>query len=132
MSKTRAHLLLFLNMNPAENYILRQPEPYRSVMLYARAVILRTLDHITEKYNYSVPFYHYKKRPFVYLNILKSQNCVDVAFVKGVRLNDQFPQLQDYNNRKWVRSLQYTSLESIDEKVLIDILHAAAALTDGR
>jgi hypothetical protein len=33
-------------MNPAENYILNQPEPYRSIMLYIRSVILKTLPNV--------------------------------------------------------------------------------------
>ena len=117
-------------MNPAEEYILRQPEPYQSVMMHVRSIILRNLDHIEEKYSYSVPFYHYRKKPFVYVNILKGQQFVDVAFVKGAQLESNFPQLQNYNNRKYVRSLQYRSLEDIDELLLIEVLRAAAGITD--
>ena len=117
-------------MNPAEDYILRQEEPFQSIMLHVRSVIMRTLDHIDEKYNYSVPFYHYKKKPFVYINILKGQNFVDVAFVRGSQLEAEFPQLQNYKKRKNVRSLQYSSLASIDENNLKQILLAAAEITD--
>ncbi len=75
-------------MNPAENYILNQPEPYRSIMLYIRSVILKTLPNVVEKYNYGIPFYHHNKKPMCYLNILKGTNFVDVAFVQGVFLED--------------------------------------------
>ncbi len=75
-------------MNPAENYILNQPEPYRSIMLYIRRVILKTLPNVEEKYNYGIPFYHHNKKPMCYLNILKGTNFVDVAFVQGVFLED--------------------------------------------
>ena len=75
-------------MNQAENYILNQPEPYRSIMLYIRSVILKTLPNVEEKYNYGIPFYHHNKKPMCYLNILKGTNFVDVAFVQGVFLED--------------------------------------------
>jgi len=117
-------------MNPAEDYILRQHEPYQSIMMHIRSVIFKTLPNITEKYNYSIPFYHYNKKPFVYLNILKGTKRVDVAFVKGSILKDRFPELKDHNNRKYVRSLQYQSLESIDEFVLVDIIIAASEVSD--
>ena len=117
-------------MNPAEDYILRQSEPYQSIMLYVRSVILRSLDHIDEKYNYSIPFYHYKKKPFIYLNILKGQKFVDVAFVRGSQLDKDFPALKNYKKRKNVRSLQYASLEDVNEEELITILMAAAQITD--
>ena len=117
-------------MNSAENYILNQPEPFQSIMLHVRNTILKTLPNVGEKYNYSIPFYHYNKKPFCYLNILKGTHCVDVAFVKGSMLHEQFPELKDYNNRKFVRSLQYSSLESIDELLLIAVIIAAAEITD--
>ena len=117
-------------MNPVEDYFLRQEEPYRSIMLYVRSVIFQTLDHIDEKYSYSIPFYHYKKKPFMYLNVLKNQDFVDIAFVKGRLLKDDFPQLKDYNNRKNVRSLQFRSLEKLDDDLLKRVLLAAADLDD--
>ena len=117
-------------MNPAENYILNQPEPYRSIMLYIRSVILKTLPNVVEKYNYGIPFYHHNKKLMCYFNILKGTNFVDVAFVQGSILHEQFPELKDYNNRKFVRSLQYNSLENIDELLLISVINAAAEITD--
>ena len=119
-------------MNPAEQYIFNQKEPFQSIMLYVRNVILRTLPNVEEKYNYGIPFYHYNKKPFCYFNILKRTNFVDIAFVKGALLKEQFPLLKDYNNRKYVRSLQYENLESIDESQLIAILKEAALLSDQR
>ena len=99
-------------------------------MLYVRSVILRTLPNVEEKYNYGIPFYHYNKKPFCYFNILRGTNFVDIAFIKGALLKEQFPFLKDYNNRKYVRSLQYENLESINEGQLIAILREAALLSD--
>ncbi len=117
-------------MKPAENYILNQQEPHQSIMLYVRSVILKTLPMIEEKFKYSIPFYHHNKKPMCYLNILKDTNRVDLAFVKGVILQESFPELKNYKNRKFVRSLQINNLETVDELLLVNILNQAAILSD--
>ena len=117
-------------MNPVENYILNQPEPYQSIMLYVRSVILKTLPNIVEKYNYKIPFYHHNKKPLCYLNILKGTNYVDVAFVQGVILQNGFPQLKDDHNRKQVRSIQVKSLKDFDELLFVELLKEGASLLD--
>lgn len=117
-------------MKPAESYILNQKEPFQSIMLYVRSVMTRTLQGVEEKYNYGIPFYHYNGKPFCYFNILKGTAFVDIAFVKGAQLKSRFPGLKDYNSRKQVRSLQYESLESIDEQELVEVIRAAAELSD--
>ncbi len=117
-------------MNPVDKYLLDQKEPYQSIMLYVRSVILRGLPKIEEKFNYKIPFYHYNKKPLCYLNILKGTNYVDIAFVQGVFLAKKFPQLKDHNNRKQVRSIQVKSLEQFDEYMLVALLKEAAMLLD--
>ena len=117
-------------MNPVEDYILNQPEPYQSIMLYVRSVILKTLPEVKEKYKYKIPFYHLYKKPMCYLNILKGTNYVDVAFVQGVFLQDKFTQLQNGNNRKQVRSIQVKSIENFDELLFVKLLKEAAKLLD--
>lgn len=116
-------------MNPVEQYFFKQIEPYQSIMLYVRSVILKTLPKVEEKFNYGIPFYHYNKRPLIYLNILKGTNFVDVAFVQGVILQEKFPELKDYKNRKNVRSLQIKSIKKIDELLLIALVKEAISLT---
>ena len=117
-------------MNPAENYILNQPEPYRSIMLYIRSVILKTLPNVVEKYNYGIPFYHHNIKPMCYFNILKGTIFVDVAFVQGVFLEEELPVLKNYNKRKQVRSLQVKSLEDFDERLFVELLKEAAKVLD--
>jgi hypothetical protein len=117
-------------LKPVEEYLFNQKEPYQSIMLYVRNVILKTLPNIEEKYNYGIPFYHHNKKPMCYLNILKGTNFVDIAFVQGVFLEDKFSNLRDYNNRKQVRSIQVKNLEEFDELLFVDILKEASALLD--
>ena len=117
-------------MNPLEQYLFQQKEPFQSIMLYVRSVIFKTLPEIEEKLNYKIPFYHHNKKPMCYLNVLKGTNYVDIAFVQGVFLQEKFPQLKDNNNRKQVRSIQVKKLEDLDELMFIKLLKKASTLLD--
>ena len=109
-------------MNPIEQYILKEKQPYKSIMLYVRSVIFKTLPSVEEKLSYRIPFFNMHKKPMLYLNILRGTNFVDVAFVQGVLLEEKYPNLKNYNNRKQVRSLQVKNLENFDELQFIELL----------
>ena len=117
-------------MNPIEQYIFNQTEPYQSIMLYVRSVIFKNFPEIKERYSYKIPFFNYKNKPLLYLNILKGTKYVDVAFVQGILLEEKYPNLEDKKNRKQVRSLQLKSLEDLDEKMFINLMKDAIALLD--
>jgi hypothetical protein len=112
-------------MIPVENYLFNQKEPYQSIMIYVRSVILKTFPEVAEKFSYGIPFYYYKKKPMVYINRLKGTNYVDVSFMDGNHLKGKFPQLKDYKNRKRVRSIQVNNLEDFDEQAFVNILNEA-------
>jgi len=112
-------------MKPVDNYYFSQLEPFQSIMLYVRSVILKTLPEVEERFSYSIPFYNHNKKPMVYINVLKGTDFVDVAFVQGILLEKDFPILKDYNNRKEVRSIQVKSLEEFDELEFVTLLQAA-------
>ena len=117
-------------MNPVDEYFLGQKEPYQSIMLYVRSVILKTLPEVIERYSYKIPFYNIGKKPMVYLNILKGTNYVDVAFVHGIFLEEKYPILKDNNNRKQVRSIQVRNLEDFDELEFVALLLEAKKLVE--
>ena len=112
-------------MNPVETYILEQKEPYQSIMIYLRFVIKKVIPEIEETYNYRIPFFKLENKPLLYLNILKGTDFVDVGFVRGVNLESDFPELQNFKNRKQVRSLQIKELENFDEQRFSELLLAA-------
>jgi hypothetical protein len=112
-------------MNPAENYIVNQKEPYRSILLYLQAIIERTVPGLDLKYSYKIPFYYFKGKPLFYLN--QTKNYVDLAFWDGNFISAH----QDHlitENRKMIKSLRYFSLEEIDSDVLIAVLKNVHAL----
>ena len=113
-------------MNSIDEYLYSQKEPFQSIMLSIRGIIIKTLPQVEESFSYRIPFFLINKKPMLYLNILKGTNYVDVAFVQGIILEDKYPQLQDYNNRKQVRSIQIKSLEDFDEFMFTQLLKDAA------
>ncbi|MDO7174093.1 DUF1801 domain-containing protein [Mariniflexile sp. AS56] len=113
-------------MKPVDDYFLNQKEPYQSIMLYVRSVILNTLPEVEERYSYKIPFYNCHKKPMIYMNVLKGTDYVDVAFVQGILLENQFPILKDANNRKQVRSIQLKTLEDLDHDNFVALLHEAS------
>ena len=118
-------------MKPVEEYFINQKEPHQSIMLYARAIIINTLPEVEEKYSYSIPFYHIGKKPMIYLNILKGKDYVDVAFVQGILLEDNFPVLKNDNKRKQVRSIQLKTIEDLDHDNFVELLHSASEILQG-
>jgi len=117
-------------MRPIDEYFINQEEPYQSIMLYVRSVILKTLPDVQERYSYNVPFYNIGKKPMLYLNVLKGKDFVDVAFVHGVVFEKDFPILKDENKRKQVRSIQLRTIEDLDELQFVELLKVAAVQTE--
>jgi len=113
-------------MNPIDDYIFEQEEPYQSIMIYVRSIITKALPEVQEKYSYKIPFFMHDKKPMIYFNVLKGTDFVDVAFVQGILLEENYPALKNYNNRKQVRSLQLKTIEEINEPMLIQLVKDAA------
>ena len=116
-------------MNPAEDYILNQPEPYRLILVHLQVIIEKTIPQVDLKYKYRIPFYYIESKPCCYLNVPKKKGYVDVGFWNAAHLTVHLDQLTTAG-RKMMKSLRYTSLEEIDEKVLIEVLRDAYAVRD--
>ncbi|WP_044403452.1 DUF1801 domain-containing protein [Lacinutrix sp. Hel_I_90] len=114
-------------MNPAEEYILKQPEPYRSILMHLQVLIEQTIPEIELKYKWQLPFYYYKGKPFCYFNASHKKEFVDVGFVKGTLIK-KHQEYQITEKRKKMMSLRYQSLEMIADLVLIDVLNDAVRL----
>ena len=114
-------------MNPAENYILSQPEPYRSILLHLQSVIEQTVPEVDLKFKYKIPFYYLQGRPYCYLN--QSKNYVDLGFWNAAHLTVHLEHMTT-TGRKIMRSLRYTSLEEIDHTILKEVLKDAYKVKD--
>jgi hypothetical protein len=114
-------------MNPSEEYILNQPEPFRSILLHLQSVIEMTIAEVDLKYRYRIPFYYVDGRPFCYLN--QSKDYVDVGFWNAAHLTKNI-ELMTTAGRKMMKSLRYNSLEEINDTILIEVLQDANSVKD--
>lgn len=114
-------------MNPAEEYILDQPEPFRSMLLHLQSTIEHTIPKVDLKYKYRIPFFYLEGRPFCYLN--QSKDYVDVGFWHAKHLSLHLEKMTTAG-RKMMKSLRYTSLDAIDNEVLIDVLNEAYSVKE--
>ncbi len=114
-------------MNPAENYILNQPEPFRSILLHVKSVIEYVIPEVELKYKWKIPCFYVDKSPICYLNVALKKNFVDVGFWNAAHLTKHLDKMVS-ENRKVVKSLRYSTLEEIDNTVLTAILQEAYAV----
>lgn len=114
-------------MNPAENYILSQPEPFRSILLHLQSVIEQTVPEVDLKFKYKIPFYYLQGKPYCYLN--QSKNYVDLGFWNAAHLTVHLEHMTTAG-RKIMRSLRYTSLKEIDHTILEEVLKDAYSIKD--
>lgn len=109
-------------MNPAEEYILRQSEPFKSILLHLQVVVETTLPKVELLFKWRVPFYYVGKSPICYLNVTKGY--VDVGFWSAQYFTKHQEKLES-DKRKYVKSLRYQNIEDIDDQVLIEVLKEA-------
>lgn len=111
-------------MKPAEQYILNQSEPFKSILLHLQILIETSFPDATLEYKWKIPFYYLNGKPFCYLNPSKKKGYVDVGFWLSSHLDKYNNQLLS-DGRKVVKSLRYYSIEEIDEVILSSVLHEA-------
>ena len=108
-------------MGPAEEFILRQQEPYKSILLHLQILIESAIPNIELKFKWKIPFYYLNEIPFCYLNVSKKKQFVDVAFWVSSHLTKHSEFLIS-ENRKVVKSLRYKRIEDINETILLEVL----------
>lgn len=106
-------------MNPAEVYILEQPEPYKSILMHLQLLIEHTFPEAELKYKWRIPCYYVNSRPICYLN--QSKDYVDVGFWHSAHLK-QYTEFMVSEKRKVVKSMRYKTLDDIDDQLFINIL----------
>ena len=107
-------------MKPAEEYILKQEEPLRSILLYLQVLIEANFTNTELLYKWKLPFYYLKGKPLCYFNATKKE-YVDVGFYSKTVLKE-YNEFLVLEKRKAVKSLRYYRLEDINEEILINVL----------
>ena len=117
-----------LLLNPAEAYILKQQEPYKSIVIHLQVLIEHTLPNAELLYKWRIPCYYIGKRPICYLN--QTKDYIDVGFWHAAHLSKKWDTYLITENRKVVKSLRYKSLDNIDDAIFISILKEVDSLKD--
>lgn len=111
-------------MKPAEQYILNQPEPFKSILVHLQILIENSFPEVKLEFKWKIPFYYLEGKPFCYLNPSKRKGYVDVGFWLSSHL-EKFEEHLISDKRKVVKSLRYVSVDDINEEVLISVLKEA-------
>ncbi|WP_317169700.1 DUF1801 domain-containing protein [Saonia flava] len=116
-----------IDMNPAEEYIFNQPEPFRSILMHLKGVIEHTIPEVEMKFKYRVPYFYIGKTPICYMN--QAKDYVDLGFWSSAYLTRHI-ELMCTEGRKVVKSLRYKTLEEINDDILMDVLKEAYSVKD--
>lgn len=119
----------FIIMKPAEEYILNQPEPFKSILMHLQILIETTFPEVDLQFKWKLPFYYLNEKPFCYLNSSQKKGYVDVVFWVSAHLT-KYNEYLITENRKVVKSLRYSSVDAINEEILLAILEEAHQLKD--
>lgn len=106
-------------MNPAEAYILKQDEPYRSILIQLQAIIKAIAPNHELMYKWRIPFYYANGIPLCFLN--QSKDYVDLAFWHGNQIK-RFREHFVTTNRKSLTSLRFKSIEDINDEVVVYVI----------
>ena len=115
-------------MNPAEAYILKQPEPYKAILMHLQVLVTHTLPEATLLYKWRIPCYYIGKTPVCYLN--QSKDYIDVGIWHSAHLSKKWDPFLITENRKVVKSLRYKTIEDIDDDIFISIMNEVETLKD--
>ncbi|OSY88513.1 2-dehydro-3-deoxyphosphooctonate aldolase [Tenacibaculum holothuriorum] len=107
-------------MKPAEEYILQQPEPFKSILLHIQVLLETHFPDIEMKYKWRIPVYYLNGKQLCYLNASHKKGYIDVGFwAKGIL--EEYETYLVSEGRTVVKSLRYTSIEDINGKILLKV-----------
>lgn len=113
-------------MSQVEDYIFEFQDKQGELLKYFHELLCNRLG-LEAKMRYQIPFY-YRNSWICYLNPGK-KGRVEFAFTRGNELSNS-QGLLDSKGRKQVLSIEYQSLEDVNEEILIEILHEAILLDE--
>lgn len=113
-------------MKPAEEYILKQEEPFKSILMHLQVLIEANFKKVDLQYKWKIPFYYLNDKPLCYFNATK-KGYVDVGFYCNTELKNYNEYLIS-EKRKLVKSLRYFNLNEINSEILISVLKEAYSL----
>ncbi len=109
-------------MNPANQYFLKQQEPFKSILLEVKVLIEYKLPNPDLQFKWKLPIYYSDSCPICYINV--TRGYVDLCFWIRDNFNVHLDKLIS-ENRKFVKSLRYFRPEDINGDVIIDCINEA-------
>ncbi|MEC3965231.1 DUF1801 domain-containing protein [Flagellimonas halotolerans] len=114
-------------MNPAEDYILNQPEPFKSILIQLQVLVETTVPELRLDFKYRLPFYYLNDRPFCYFNASRKKGHVDMCLWNSAHLTVHLDKLVT-DGRKVMKSLRYFNMDEIDGKIVVELLREAKSV----
>ncbi|MES2863138.1 MAG: DUF1801 domain-containing protein [Bacteroidota bacterium] len=114
-------------MKPTEEYILRQSSAFQEIIYYVISVIEQEMDATELLFKWGIPYFYYLNKPFIYIAPNKSKGFVDIGFAKGYELILHQDVLVG-EKRNTIKSLRYFDIDSINDKVLREVIQEAKLL----
>lgn len=74
-------------LRPIDNYFLQKEEPVKSCMQFLRSYILGMNEHISEKWQYGMPFFYYRDKRLCYLWVEKKSGHPYLGIVDGNKVS---------------------------------------------
>ncbi|MBA4746843.1 MAG: DUF1801 domain-containing protein [Muricauda sp.] len=114
-------------MNPAEDYILNQPEPFKSILIQLQVLVETTVPEVRLDFKYRLPFYYLNDKPFCYFNASRKKGYVDMCLWNSAHLTVHLDKLVT-DGRKVMKSLRYFNMDEIDGKIVVELLQEAKSV----
>ncbi len=114
-------------MNPAENYILNQPEPFKSILIQLQVLVETTVPEVRLDFKYRLPFYYLNDKPFCYFNASRKKGYVDMCLWNSAHLTVHLDKLVT-DGRKVMKSLRYFNMDDINGEVVVELLQEAKSV----
>lgn len=106
-------------MHPAEAYMLKQDQPYKSILLQLQSIVKAVAPNAELLFKWRIPFYYCNGIPICFLN--QSKDYVDLGFWHFEKM-DEFTQHFVATNRKHIRSLRFKTLDDINDDVVVYVI----------
>ena len=113
-------------MNQVEEFIFSFPSPQKDVLLYLHNSLTSKFN-LNPKIRFKIPFY-YNKSWICYLNPIKPDK-IELNFTRGNELSNKQGILLA-KNRKQVKGIEFSNIESIDEQSVFEIINEAIILDE--
>ncbi len=89
-----------------EEFILEKDDDWQEILFELRDFILHAHPEIVELFKYKTAFFSLKN-DLCYLNLRADKSCIDVGFVQGATLEQEYPEIRQLLSGKELKSIRH-------------------------